>query len=215
MSAAPDLVTQTLDVPPEVQPLGSIMELLELILSGAETPEGDDSDVATVDGTPSECLDQLAHALQCAHVAARLAPQDEELQIAALVHDIGHLVHPGYDRTHGLIAAELVRPLLGDRVAGLAALHVPAKRYLVSVESAYSGRLSEVSAITLENQGGRMTLEEQAEFRSLPDFGAALLLRRADEGAKVPGRQVPNLAAWVSALDRIARAADAAGGRRD
>lgn len=194
--------TRTLELPPPVEPLGSVRELLELILAGTDVAESE-----VEGGAAAECVDQLAHALQCAHVAARLAPQDEELQIAALVHDIGHLVHPGYDRTHGLVAAELVRPLLGDRVADLAALHVPAKRYLVSAESAYSGRLSEVSTITLQNQGGPMSEEEQEAFRSLPDFGAALLLRRADEAAKVPGRAVPTLAAWVSALDRLARRA--------
>lgn len=208
MSDGPVLATRTLDIPPAVEPLGSIQELLELVLRGEHVAE-DDEAAEDADGQPAECVDQLAHALQCAHVAARLSPQDDELQIAALVHDIGHLVCPGHDRTHGMIAESLVRPLLGARVARLAALHVPAKRYLVSVESAYSGRLSEVSAITLRNQGGPMSLEEQAAFRSLPDFGAALLLRRADEGAKVPGRQVPSLAAWISALDRIARAANA------
>src|SRR2546430_3711365 len=86
------------------------------------------------DGDPLRVLD---HGLQCAAVLASQFPDDEELQVAGLVHDVGHRIAPGASARHGVIAAEAVRELLGPRVAALVELHVPAKRYLVTVDPSY------------------------------------------------------------------------------
>jgi predicted HD phosphohydrolase len=157
-----------------------------------------------------EGLDQLAHGLQCAHELAVEFPDDVELQVAGLVHDIGHRLLPNDDRVdhdlmHGIAAGHAVRDLLGERVAALVELHVPAKRYLVSVESEYGDVLSPMSAITLANQGGPMTPEEIDEFEELPELDAAVALRRADEAAKVPGRIVPDLDHWRPIIESLAR----------
>src|SRR5215468_5437286 len=96
-------------------------------------------DAPPPDGDP---VDLLAHGLQCADVLRRQRPGDIGLQLAGLVHDIGHGV-PG----HARVGAEFVRPLLGDRVATLVALHVEAKRYLATTERAYD--LSEASRTSL------------------------------------------------------------------
>ena len=108
---------------------------------------------------------------------------------------------------HGEIGAAFVRILLGDRVAQLTALHVPAKRYLVATDPAYGRRLSDGSTVSLAMQGGAMTPEEVKAFEANPHGVDAASLRRADEAAKVIGRTVPDLDAWVSALESVAATA--------
>ena len=159
--------------------------------------------------TEGEGLDQLAHGLQCAHELAVVFPDDVELQVAGLVHDLGHQLLPKEDRVdhdlmHGIAAGDAIRELLGERVATLVELHVPAKRYLVTVESAYGDALSPMSALTLANQGGPMTPEEIEGFEDLPELASAVALRRADEAAKVPGRNVPDLDHWRPIIETLA-----------
>ena len=151
----------------------------------------------------TEGLSELDHGLQCAHELAVVRPADHELQVAGLCHDIGHQFGP--DQDHGRLGAEQVRGLLGDRVASLVEAHVPAKRYLVYSEGSYRSELSEVSKISLMVQGGPMTPEEASEFESEPWCADALVLRRADESAKVPRRSVPGLDVWVPVLEAVAR----------
>jgi len=167
--------------------------------------------LAAMGSAEGERLDQLAHGLQCGHELAMASPEDIELQVAGLVHDIGHAFFPRDDRIdhdlmHGIAAGDAVRELLGERVATLVELHVPAKRYLVTVESEYGGALSSMSTVTLANQGGPMTDDEIAEFEALPDVAAAVALRRADEAAKLPDRVVPGLDHWRPVLERLAAA---------
>jgi len=147
----------------------------------------------------------LAHGLQCAWELWTLFPDDDELAVAGLVHDIGHQLAPGDDAGHGNVAADAVRPLLGARVADLAALHVPAKRYLVTAEPTYGGVLSTVSTDTLERQGGPMQPDDLARFLSHPHAHDAVALRRADDAAKVAGRSVPGLDNWRTVVRRVAR----------
>jgi predicted HD phosphohydrolase len=148
--------------------------------------------------TPSEeaGITELEHALQC---AAMLVPFDRELQVAGLVHDIGHRF--GDDASHGSIGASLVAPLLGARVAALVEAHVPAKRYLVA-RGSYP--VSPVSEASLALQGGPMSADEAFTFSQSPWFDDALRLRRADEAAKVPGRVVPGLDTWLPVLRSVA-----------
>jgi predicted HD phosphohydrolase len=167
-------------------------ELLGLLATGA----GED------DGEP---VSLLAHGLQCAALLATESPDDVELQVAGLVHDVGTLAEPGRPRTHAATGAALVEPLLGPRVAVLVGRHDDAKRYLVSTDPAYHDRLSEASVATMRVQGGRMTRDEQAELEALPDLDMLLALRRADDAAKVPGREVPDLDTWRAPLLTLLR----------
>ena len=157
-------------------------------------------------GVQSEApgLQELDHSLQCAAELEVLAPDDLELQIAGLVHDVGHGL--GHISVHAEVGAEAVRGLLGDRVAGLIALHVDAKRYLVATDETYVAKLSPVSVATLRLQGGGMDAAEIATFEANPLAHGAVLLRRADEAAKVPGRAVPGLDHWLPALRKVAAA---------
>lgn len=146
--------------------------------------------------------DVKQHGLQCAYELEQRFPRDVELQVAGLVHDAAHRFTS--EARHGIVGAEMVRPLLGDRVASLVKLHVDAKRYLVTVDPEYRSTLSPESVHTLALQGGDMNDAEQRAFESEPDAQDALVLRRADEAAKVDGREVPGLDHWEAILRRIA-----------
>ena len=143
-------------------------------------------------------LSELDHGLQCAFELATVRPDDPELQLAGLVHDIGHRFGP--DEEHGTLGAAQVRGLLGDRVAGLVDAHVPAKRCLAAMDASYRSQLSAESTRTLGLQGGPLSPDGVASFLAGPHAADAIALRRADEAAKVPGRGVPPVAHWAPIL---------------
>lgn len=172
----------------------TINELCALLLEGATRDD-------------EERLDLLAHGLQCAELLATRAPDDVELQVAGLVHDVGTVVDPHAMDTHAGRGGTLVAPLLGTRVGRLVARHADAKRYLVATDPAYRSRLSARSLETLVEQGGVMNEHEVAVFATIDDLDAVLALRRADDDAKVPGRPVADLDTWRPLLDRLASSA--------
>jgi predicted HD phosphohydrolase len=151
-----------------------------------------------------EGLDLLAHSLQCAANLSRTAPDDAQLQVAGLVHDLGTILEPGHPESHARTGGDAVRTLLGDRVADLVAHHDVAKRYLVTVDAKYRERLSPQSVVTLAVQGGVLDDAERATFEARPDVDACVALRRADDAAKVPGRAVPPLEHWRRTLEECA-----------
>lgn len=151
----------------------------------------------------------LDHGLQCARLARVRHPEDLELQVAALVHDIGQTLTDNDEAMHGVVGAQFVGPVLGPRVAALVELHVPAKRYLVSTDADYSQRLSPASVASLEIQGGRMTPEEVADYEREPCSRDAVMLRRYDESAKVAGEVVEPLESWLPTLQLVAGRASA------
>ena len=145
-------------------------------------------------------INQRAHALQ----AARLAEQAgcaAALIVAALVHDIGHMVHDlgedpakdGIDDHHEDLGAAWLVGRFGPAVSEPVRLHVAAKRYLCGKESDYFARLSPDSVRSLALQGGPMSAEEIAAFEAQPYHAAAVQLRRFDEAAKLKGLEVPDV----------------------
>jgi predicted HD phosphohydrolase len=156
--------------------------------------------------TDAEDVDLLAHGLQCAALLAAVAPDDYELQVAGLVHDVGSVLWPDRPRTHARTGAAAVADLLGDRVAWLVGNHDQAKRYLVTTDPDYTSRLSAGSVSTLDVQGGVLDDAERARLESEPWLGDALTLRRADDDAKVPGRDVPPLSHWRPIVEAVASA---------
>jgi predicted HD phosphohydrolase len=115
-----------------------------------------------------EKVTQSQHALQAA-ASARAAGADDETVIAALLHDIGHLLSAGKDGDFGHIGhighEHTAEPWLrergfGKRCIALVGAHVAAKRFLVATKPAYAARLSDASRKTLELQGGPMTPDE-------------------------------------------------------
>jgi predicted HD phosphohydrolase len=181
-------------------PLADVDALFAVLESGARE-------------TDDEQVDLLAHGLQCAAILAETAPDDSALQVAGLVHDVGSVLWPGRPRTHARAGAAAVASLLGARVAWLVAHHDQAKRYLVTVDAAYTSQLSPGSVLTLEVQGGPLTDDERARLEAEPWLADVLTLRRADDAAKVPGRDVPGLAYWRRVVDKfLASATHVTGG---
>jgi len=156
-----------------------------------------------------EVVDLLTHGLQCAAVLERSAPDDLELQIAGLVHDLGTVIEPARPATHATTGATAIRPLLGARVAALVEGHEDAKRYLVTVDAGYRDRLSPRSRATLRSQGGLLDPEGRARFLARPEADALVALRRADDAAKDPTARVPGLDHWTLALYAVAATASA------
>jgi len=173
----------------------TVDELIELLASCEDFYDsvGDDGDPIPI----------LPHSLQCAARLFEVAPDDDELVVAGLVHDIGHRLQPGRPVEHGMIAADAVRELLGARVAVLVELHVPAKRYLVTVDDSYRAELSTGSTVSLARQGGALDEAERAQLEQRPELTDALTLRRADEAAKDPNAVVPDLDHWRPTVERV------------
>jgi predicted HD phosphohydrolase len=152
----------------------------------------------------------LDHCLQCADLLKAARPDDVELQVAGLVHDLGWLepdaggwrLRP--DAAHDVHGRDLVGALLGARVAALVGGHVAAKRYLLTTEPAYHDVLSARSETTLGFQGGLMTPAEVGAFASRADRDDLVTLRRADDHAKVRGKVVPSLDAWRDVVALLA-----------
>ena len=154
-----------------------------------------------------EPVTQLEHALQCAQLA-RDSGSDAEMIIAALLHDIGHLVEEEgvHDETvgvidHDAVGARYLRERgFSDRVAQLVSGHVAAKRYLTRTNPSYFAKLSKASVATLELQGGPMTAEEASAFGRDPLFEQKLRLRAWDEQGKLAGWVAAPLASYRDLL---------------
>jgi predicted HD phosphohydrolase len=179
----------------------SIDDIERLLASGADRP------VEIADADPSEEMPftHLDHARQTAAVLREWVPDDDELVVAGLVHDIGHLLPGVGDAAHAVAGAQVVRAALGERIASLVGLHVEAKRYLVARQGAYAGELAADSVASLALQGGPMSAEEQLAFAALAHAQDALTLRRADESGKVDGLVVPELGEWMDAMRQLPR----------
>ncbi len=143
-------------------------------------------------------INQRAHAVQSAY-HARAQGLPASLVVAALLHDIGHMVHDlgdhpaalGTDDQHENIGADWLKRYFGPDVTEPIRLHVAAKRYLCTVEPDYFEKLSDDSIESLSLQGGRMTEKEVAAFMQEPYREGAVALRRIDELAKDPNGPMP------------------------
>jgi phosphonate degradation associated HDIG domain protein len=156
-----------------------------------------------------EAVSQLEHGLQAAALAERDGAGDE-LVAAALLHDVGHLLHPhgddyaehGVDDRHEELGERYLRRHFAPGVAGPVRLHVPAKRFLCAAEPGYLATLSPASVRSLALQGGPMPPAETAAFTADPHAAAAIRLRRWDDAAKVPGLPTPPFAHFLPVLER-------------
>ena len=160
-----------------------------------------------------EKVTQIEHALQAAFLAEREGASDE-LVAAALLHDIGHLLHhlpsdapeQGIDDLHEVLAAEWLARRFPAIVLETVRLHVDSKRYLSAAEPGYWATLSEPSQLSLELQGGPFTDEECEEFRRGEYFEDAIRVRRWDDLAKIENLETPPLEHYLQVVDRVALA---------
>ncbi len=158
-------------------------------------------------------VNQQQHALQAAWLAERDGGSDA-LVAAALLHDVGHLVHDlgedpadaGIDDKHEELGHIWLAQHFGPDVTEPVRLHVAAKRYLCATEADYFGKLSADSIKSLALQGGPMSAAEVATFEALPQWREAVRLRRYDEQAKVKGLATPPVAHFMAYVARALRA---------
>lgn len=161
-----------------------------------------------------EAVSQLQHALQAAWLAEQEGA-DASLVAAALLHDVGHLLHDlpddapdhGVDDRHEVLGERWLDRHFPREVVEPVRLHVDAKRYLCAVDPTYLGLLSEPSALSLRLQGGPMSEAEAAAFRTSPHHERAVRLRRWDDQAKDPTLATPPIEHFAQYLDAAATAA--------
>jgi phosphonate degradation associated HDIG domain protein len=159
-----------------------------------------------------EPVSQIEHALQAAHFAQQEnAPAN--LVVAALVHDIGHLLNEipediaehGIDAKHEEIGEAWLKKRFGPEVYEPVFLHVAAKRYLCAADPTYLAKLSPASVVSLKLQGGPMSAQEVADFEGHPFCREAVRLRLWDDMAKVEGAQVPGLSNYLGMIEAALR----------
>jgi len=160
-----------------------------------------------------EEITQLEHACQ----AAQLAEQngyDDEVILAAFLHDLGHLLSEDEEddmdgfgvKDHESVGADFLKQRgFSDKVTTLVKSHVAAKRYLCFANKRYYDNLSDASKMTLLYQGGPMTEAEAKAFEENPLKNLIIKMRTWDEEAKVIDVPVPNMQVYRDMIVRHLR----------
>jgi phosphonate degradation associated HDIG domain protein len=164
-----------------------------------------------------ERVSMSEHGLQAAHFA-RVQGAPDNLVIAALLHDVGHLLEAVPDAIeewvsdahHEETGAHWLAQRFAADVAEPVRLHVPAKRYLCAVDPHYFAQLSAASVHTLKLQGGPMSPAEVARFEQEPYYREAVRVRHWDDQGKVAGLATPGLREYAGLIDALARIRSAA-----
>lgn len=170
-----------------------------------------------------EVMSVNSHSVQAGWLAKEKG-LDQEIQVAAFLHDIGHIIpllateaegermgEFGMEQ-HDLIGADyLERVGFPAVVPACAKNHVNAKRYLCYREPGYFEQLSPASVETLRYQGGPMDADEATAFEQAPHFKASITVRRLDELAKEEAYSI-TAAHWQYFEERIAEILEANNG---
>lgn len=152
-----------------------------------------------------EAITQSEHALQSAWFAR---DSGRDGQLAALLHDIGHLLHRrgedaadrGIDARHERIGAAWLARYFPPSITEPIALHVDAKRYLCARDAAYEATLSTASVQSLRLQGGPLDEAACLAFERHAHWREAVALRRCDDQAKIVDLEVPGWDRYVELL---------------
>jgi [1-hydroxy-2-(trimethylamino)ethyl]phosphonate dioxygenase len=175
------------------------------------------SDILTIYGERGaaayfgERVSMTEHALQAAHLA-HSEHAVESLVLAALLHDIGHLLGQvpealedwTLDARHEEAGARWLARHFDAAVCEPVRLHVAAKRYLCATDAGYYTRLSPASVHTLTLQGGRMSAHEAAHFERERFCREALRLRRWDDQGKAAGLKTLAMSDYAALIERLA-----------
>ncbi|MGE0718957.1 MAG: phosphonate degradation HD-domain oxygenase [Alphaproteobacteria bacterium] len=159
-----------------------------------------------------EAVTQLAHALQCAQLAEQEGAPPATI-LAALLHDVGHLIHEhgddaalrGIDDRHEASGAALLGRWFDADVTEPIRLHVDAKRWLCRSEAGYFDILSPASVRSLNLQGGVFDEAGADAFIAQPYAQAAVAVRRWDDIGKVPGLETPPLGHYRHYAEMVKR----------
>lgn len=139
---------------------------------------------------------QTSHAVQGGLLALEKG-LDDELVIAAFLHDIGHLYPLSLDDTHekmgdyGIQAhdkwgEQFLREYgFSERVIVPVANHAATKRYLCTISPKYFAELSPASIETMKYQGGLMNETEVKAFEQTSFYEESITIRYLDDEAKL------------------------------
>jgi phosphonate degradation associated HDIG domain protein len=158
-----------------------------------------------------ESVSITEHSLQAAHFA-QAAGAPPALIIAALLHDIGHLLDDvpndiadwTADAHHELIGGHWLAKRFRPEVSEPVRLHVPAKRFLLATDVKYFAKLSPASVVTLKLQGGPMQAYEVAKFETERFYKDAVRVRQWDDQGKVAGLKTADLGDYRTLIDEVA-----------
>ncbi len=153
------------------------------------------------------------HGLQAAHFAAADGAPPA-LVLAALLHDVGHLIADvpediadwKSDAHHEELGARWLATRFAREISEPVRLHVPAKRYLCATNPAYFAKLSSASVITLELQGGPMSAAQIGAFETEEYHREAVLVRLWDDRGKVEGLVTRPLEEYRGLIESLAAA---------
>lgn len=161
-----------------------------------------------------EEISQWSHAVQTAALA-REEGAPEPWIAAALLHDVGHLLHlaeggspesaEGIDRGHEKRGACALSRLFPADVTGPIALHVQAKRWRCTKAPSCHDALSPASQRSLIVQGGLLTAQEVQRFERNPHFPGAVRLRAWDDHGKESRATLPPFTAYRTLLEHVRR----------
>lgn len=152
----------------------------------------------------------LRHGLVAA-AHARAVEASPALIVAALVHDIGHLLDlddaEGFDDDrdveHATLGAGWLALWLPDSVTRPIALHVDAKRYLASRDPAFVDTLTPMSRASLALQGGAHSAAEAAGFEREAFFADALRVREWDDAPDLPDARIGSLEDYRTLIEGL------------
>jgi phosphonate degradation associated HDIG domain protein len=158
-----------------------------------------------------ESVSMTEHALQAAYFA-QAAGAPPALIVAALLHDIGHLLEDvpndiadwAADAHHEQIGGSWLARRFGPEVSEPVRLHVPAKRFLLATDAKYFAKLSPASVVTLKLQGGPMEAHEVAKFETERFYKDAVRVRQWDDQGKVAGLKTPDLGDYRALIEELA-----------
>jgi [1-hydroxy-2-(trimethylamino)ethyl]phosphonate dioxygenase len=157
-----------------------------------------------------EGVSMTEHALQAAYFA-QAAAAPPRLIVAALLHDIGHLIEDvpddiadwTADARHERIGGHWLAQRFPPEVSEPVRLHVPAKRYLLATDPHYFAKLSPASVVTLKLQGGPMSAPEAVRFETERFHEDAVRVRKWDDEGKSVGLLTPGLADYGALIEGL------------
>jgi len=159
-----------------------------------------------------ERISMTEHGLQAAYFA-QLEGAPAALVVAALLHDVGHLLEAvpdaiedwTSDAHHEETGARWLAARFAPEISEPVRLHVPAKRYLCATDRGYLSRLSPASVHTLRLQGGPMSAHEVQQFEGQRFHREAVRVRLWDDQGKVAGLVTPPLDDYLAMITAASR----------
>ena len=157
-----------------------------------------------------EPVTMAQHMLQGAAIADK-NKMDEDVIVAALLHDIGHFtsefgtfsMDDTEDRFHEEAGAKVLEAFFPSLVIDCVRYHVAAKRYLCATNPHYFGKLSDASVHSLKLQGGPMNEDEVKAFEENPNLEKIVQVRYLDEAAKDPEMETPDYWHYAPMVQRV------------